>query len=213
MPIANPSPYPTGPLPFVLTFHYPPSSHPFPSTVSRPPPPPAAADVPSTLNSPSTSWCAPGSPANRPLWITTLATAIHTVISSYPVWTTLFPFLPLPSPRLPVFAWSPRGHHARVVSSLVIVVCDAGNLYYAAPSMRIALHARADSTRLHAGEIHKKERTRERTVLPVYKIFHEVPIKILQVYHTIINQVFQFSLQQIFHLTFIRENPILFYIE
>lgn len=206
MPIANPSPYPTGPRspPFVLTFHCPPSPfhlvHRLSSSNRLLPPPTSLLHSIRPLlaaRNPGLRRTAPfESPRSRPPYT--------------PWYRHILCELPLSSPSpasvspSPLLA-DPRGHHARVVSSLVIVVCDAGNLYYAAPSVRIALHARADSMRLHAGE-NTRERERERSFL-FTECFTRFASKFFKSIIRL-STIFQFSLQQIFHPIFIRENLI-----
>lgn len=204
MPIANPSPTPLA----TLRAHV---SLPLPPTPFRPPslvlhrllPPPT-----SLLRSirPLLAGAHPGlrrtapfeSPRSRPPY----TPWYRHILCELP----LSPFLPLPSPR-PLLADPPAATTRALFHRWWSWY--ATRVTFIMPRRQCAsLYTRESIPRDYTrGKMHEKERT----VFPVYKIFHEVPIKILRVYRAI----FQFSLQQIFHLTFIRENfkLILFYIE
>lgn len=136
MPIANPSPYPTETPLATLRAHVslPPS---FPSLVLYrllPPPPPT-----SLLYSIRPLLAARTRVSGEPPPLNHHARDrhIHRDIA-----ISCVNYRP-PSPSFSLLS-DPRGHHARVVSSPVIVVCDAANLYYAAHRFT---RARADYTR------------------------------------------------------------------
>lgn len=139
MPIANPSPYPTETPLATLRAHVslPPS---FPSLVLYrllPPPPPTSLLYSiRPLLAARTRVSGEPPPLNHHARDRHIHRDIAISCVNY-----------RPSPPSPSFSLlsDPRGHHARVVSSPVIVVCDAANLYYAA-------HRFTRASRLHARE-------------------------------------------------------------
>lgn len=162
MPIANPSPYPTETPLATLRAHVslPPS---FPSLVLYrllPPPPPPTSLLYSIRPLLAARTRVSGEPP--PLNHHARDRHIHRDIA-----ISCVNYRPPPPSPFRSLLSDPRGHHARVVSSPAIVVCDAANLYYAARRFT------------RASRLHAREKMHERSLSA--ELFREVRVKILEI--------------------------------